>query len=193
MIFENAKKLQAYQSEDEKQVMLLYALWTQVSIHKSIDTLENIGLLVEPDSEKSGSIANHLYNALSANSKVICKLMNMSDDIARYEAFGDAVSDYSRQFPDLTINDVKKHFFETKYGEIRYDFMDGNEPVSVDAWFTEDDNEEGHVIAQIDQQTKRVKYLDNDASYDPYAQEIIHTVIRLLELPSEKVSFKSRG
>lgn len=46
--------------------MLLQTLWTQVSIHKTINTLENVGLLVEPDSKKSGSIANNLYNALSA-------------------------------------------------------------------------------------------------------------------------------
>lgn len=167
------------------EYMLLQALWTQVSIHKTINILENIGLLVEPDSEKSGSISNHLYNALSANSKVIYKLMDMSNDNTRYETFDGAMSDYCRQFPDSTIDDVKKHFFETKYREVRHDFMDGIEPVSIDAWFTDDDNEEGRVIAQIDQKTKRVKYLDNDASYDPYAQEIIHTAIRLLELPAD--------
>lgn len=171
--------------DTNSEYMLLQALWTQVSIHKTINTLENIGLLVEPDSEKSGSIANNLYNALSANSKILYKFMNMSDDIVRYEAFDAAISDYCQKHPNSTIDDVKRHFFETKYGEVRYDFMDGVEPVSIDAWFTEDDNEEGQVIANIDQKTKRVTYLDNDASYDPYAQEIIHTAIRLLELPSD--------
>ena len=63
--------------------------------------------------------------------------------------------------------------------------MDGIEPVSIDAWFTDDDNEEGQVIANIDQTTKQVTYLDDDASYDPYAQEIIRTAIRLLELPDD--------
>lgn len=165
--------------------MLLQALWTQVSIYKTINTLENIGLLVEPDSKKSGSIANNLYNALSANSKILYKFIDMSDDTARYEAFDDAISDYCRKRPNSTIDDVKRHFFETKYGEVRYDFMDGIEPVSIDAWFTDDDNEEGQVIANIDQTTKQVTYLDNDASYDPYAQEIIRTAIRLLELPDD--------
>lgn len=82
-----------------------------------------------------------------------------------------------------TENDVRNHFFETRYKEVRYDFMDGIAPVSIDAWLTDDDNEEGRVIAQIDQQTKHVKYLDNDARYDTYAQEIIRTAIRLLEVP----------
>lgn len=167
------------------EYMLVQALWTQVSIHRTINTLENIGLLVEPDSKKLGSIANNLYNALSANSKILYKFMNMSDDTARYEAFDAAISNYCRKRPNSTIEDVKKHFFETKYGEVRYDFMDGIEPVSIDAWFTDDDNEAGQVIANIDQTTKQVTYLDNDASYDPYAQEIIHTAIRLLELPND--------
>lgn len=173
--------------ERDKENMLLQALWTQISIYRTINTLENIGLLVEPDSEKLGSIANYLYNALSANSKVIYKLMGMSDDVARYEAFDAAMSDYIKILPAATvsIDDVKKHFFETKYGEVRYDFMDGIEPVSIDAWFTSDDNEEGHVIARINQKTKHVEYVDNDASYDPYAQEIIHTAIRLLELQTD--------
>lgn len=160
--------------------MLLQALYTQVSIHKSINTLEDIGLLVEPNSEKSGSIANHLYNALSANSNVICKLMVMSDDITRYEAFNSAILDYNRQFPNSTIDDIEEHFLETKYNEVRYDFMDGIKPVNIDAYLTDNDNEEGRVIAQIDQKTKCVRYLDNDASYDPYAQDIIHAAIGLL-------------
>lgn len=160
--------------------MLLQALCTQVSICKSINALKSIGLLLEPDAKKSGSIANYLYDALSANSKSIYRLMGMSDDIPRREAFDKAISDYSKQFPNATTDDIEKHFFETKYNEVRYDFMDGILPVSIDAYLTDDDNEEGRVIAQIDRKTKHVKYLDNDACYDPYAQDIIQAAIGLL-------------
>lgn len=62
----------------------------------------------------------------------------------------------------------------SKYGEIRNDFYDDEEQkVYIDAWFTEDDNEEGVVIAKVNYKTKEVEYLDNDAKTDSYAQEII--------------------
>lgn len=67
---------------------------------------------------------------------------------------------------------------ESKYGEIRCDFFDEIEGKwVVDAWYTADDNEEGVVIAYIDGNTGAVEYLDADARYDTYAQEIIAEVL----------------
>lgn len=164
----------------ENKELLLSALYTQVCIYQSINILEGIGLIVEPDSKESNSLPNHLYSALTSNSKIIYELMGITTDTARYEAFDSAINEYSKQCSCVTLENVRKHFFETKYGKVRYDFMDGIEPVSIDAWFTDDDNEEGQVIANIDQKTKQVTYLDNDASYDPYAQEIIQKVLQQL-------------
>lgn len=66
----------------------------------------------------------------------------------------------------------------SKYGEIRNDFYDDVEQkVYIDAWFTEDDNEEGVVIAKVNYKTKEVEYLDNDAKTDSYAQEIINETL----------------
>lgn len=66
----------------------------------------------------------------------------------------------------------------SKYGEIRNDFYDGEEQkVYIDAWFTEDDNEEGVVIAKVNYKTKEIEYLDNDAKTDSYAQEIINETL----------------
>lgn len=62
----------------------------------------------------------------------------------------------------------------SKWSEIRIDFFDTEENRwSVDAWETDDDNEEGSVIAKIDPKTKCVEYLDEDARTDSYAQEEI--------------------
>ena len=66
----------------------------------------------------------------------------------------------------------------SKYAEIRCDFFDDEEDKwFVDAWLTDDDNEEGFVIAKIDLATKTVEYLDADARYDEYAQEVIKEML----------------
>ena len=84
-------------------------------------------------------------------------------------------------------NDYKTHLDEkkfqapaittpTKYGEIRTNYNDETH-IYVDAWFTTNDNEEGTIIAKINMTDKSVIYLDDDAKTDPYAQEIIKTLI----------------
>ena len=67
----------------------------------------------------------------------------------------------------------------SKYAEIRNDFYDDEEQkVYIDAWLTEDDNEEGVVIAKVSYKTKEIEYLDNDAKTDSYAQEIINETLK---------------
>ena len=66
----------------------------------------------------------------------------------------------------------------SKYGEIRSDFYDADEKnVYIDAWLTDDDNEEGEVIAKVNYQTKEIEYIDDDARTDRYAQEVIGEVL----------------
>ena len=66
----------------------------------------------------------------------------------------------------------------SKWTEIRCDFYDNEEEKwFVDAWLTDDDNEEGTVIAKIDLGNKTVEYLDVDARYDEYAQEVIKEML----------------
>ena len=65
-----------------------------------------------------------------------------------------------------------------KWAEIRCDFYDNKEEkYFVDAWLTDDDNEEGTVIAKIDLGSKTVEYIDADARYDEYAQEVIKEML----------------
>ena len=66
----------------------------------------------------------------------------------------------------------------SKWMEIRCDFFDEEEEkYYVDAWLTDDDNEEGTVIAKIDLTAKTVEYLDEDAKTDEYAQEVIKEML----------------
>lgn len=66
----------------------------------------------------------------------------------------------------------------SKYAEVRSDFFDEIEEVqTVDAWMTSNDNEEGRVIAKVHLDTKQVEYIDADARYDDYAQEVISEVL----------------
>lgn len=66
----------------------------------------------------------------------------------------------------------------SKWAEIRCDFFDDEEEKwCVDAWLTDDDNEEGTIIAKIDLATKTIEYLDTDARYDEYAQEVIKEML----------------
>ena len=66
----------------------------------------------------------------------------------------------------------------SKWAEIRCDFYDDEEEKwFVDAWLTDNDNEEGTVIAKIDLATKKIEYIDVDARYDEYAQEVIKEML----------------
>jgi hypothetical protein len=67
----------------------------------------------------------------------------------------------------------------SKYAEIRNDFYDEQEQkVYIDAWFTDDDNEEGTVIAKVNYKTKEVEYLDDNAKTDKYAQAVINETLK---------------
>jgi hypothetical protein len=66
----------------------------------------------------------------------------------------------------------------SKWSEIRCDFYDEEEEkYFVEAWKTLNDNEKSEVIAKIDLANKTVEYLDNDAKYDEYAQEVINEML----------------
>lgn len=66
----------------------------------------------------------------------------------------------------------------SKWNDIRSTYFDENEEKQfVDAWKTDDDNEEGTVIAKIDLGDNTVEYLDEDAKTDEDAQAIINKVL----------------
>ena len=68
------------------------------------------------------------------------------------------------------------------YAEVRNDYYDSEEgKVFIDAWETDDGDEEGSVVAKVDVATKGVEYLDPAARTDPYAQELITDALRAIE------------
>lgn len=68
--------------------------------------------------------------------------------------------------------------------EIRAEYEEDG-VVFVDAWKTEDDNEQGTVIAKIfkEGESARITYLDERAKLDIYAQEVINEAIQKCGLP----------
>lgn len=59
---------------------------------------------------------------------------------------------------------------KTLWGEVRWDYLD--DIITIDAWLTDDDMEEGRVIAEIEADGE-IKYKDERAMSDPLAQEVI--------------------
>ena len=57
------------------------------------------------------------------------------------------------------------------WGEIRWDYV--GDFICIDAWLTDDDMEEGKVIAKIDLVSGELTYNDERAKTNGYAQEII--------------------
>lgn len=60
--------------------------------------------------------------------------------------------------------------------ELRDDYED-DDFVHIDAWETEDGDEQGKVIAKINMHTAEVTYLDDRARVDANAQELINAFI----------------
>lgn len=77
---------------------------------------------------------------------------------------------------------------ESIWMEIRNTYYDESEKcICIDGWTTDDDNEEGTVIAKIHTDNGFiVEYLDPRAVTDPYAQEIIRQTIEELEVDEEE-------
>lgn len=75
------------------------------------------------------------------------------------------------------------------WAEIKNDFEEvlesvGKRVIHIDAWETEDDNEEGKVIAKVIQSKSGniyVEYMDERAKVDTLAQEVIEETIQKLK------------
>ncbi len=71
---------------------------------------------------------------------------------------------------------VNRKDMENIWGEIRNDF-EIDDITTIDAWLTDDDNEEGTVIATVNRATGEIIYNDDRAKTDPLAQELIREVM----------------
>jgi len=63
------------------------------------------------------------------------------------------------------------------WSEIRNDFIDDQGIAHIDAYLTDDDMEQGKVIARVDTETGEIMYCDERARTDSYAQEMIKEIL----------------
>lgn len=104
------------------------------------------------------------------------------------EVTGEYYTRKATEFDGVGDPGEEKHM--SKWSEIRCDFINEDDGFwRVDAWLTDDDNEEGEVIAYIsDENPDIVIYHDNEARVDEYAQEIIKFMQKeLMDLIRERL------
>lgn len=68
---------------------------------------------------------------------------------------------------------VRPENIQPIWSEVKAEHED-EDKIYVDAWLSEDENENGTVIAKIDLVAKNVVYFDDRAKTDKYAQEVIN-------------------
>lgn len=66
------------------------------------------------------------------------------------------------------------------YTQVNNTYDNGEGYITIDAWRTDDENEEGKVIAVINKTTKEPYYIDNMARYSEMVQKAINEVINTL-------------
>lgn len=66
------------------------------------------------------------------------------------------------------------------YTEVRSNFMDNNE-IYIDAWKTDDDNEEGSTVARIDTEYGHLIWVNPQARFSRQVQEVVDEVLAEVE------------
>ena len=117
---------------------------------------------------------------------------HLLDDI-EYEA--DALSDYlSDTYEychfgfDVEVRNSEPTYVEckentnknSKYASIGKMPLEGKDKIYIAGWLTDDEDEDGEIIAAINISSNEVNYFDEDAKTDEYAQEIISDTLEAL-------------
>jgi len=85
-------------------------------------------------------------------------------------------------------------YFESKNSiwlAITSDYED-DEYIYFDAWETNNEDEDGEVIAKIDINKEKIIYIDDRAKIDNYAQEEIRNVINTYFTPEKRLEISIR-
>lgn len=80
----------------------------------------------------------------------------------------------------------------TTYAEVKTDHTDEDENVTyIDAFLTDDENEEGKVIAKVCRDTGKVFFMDNDQRWNPQISEAIVEILKEIEpdVPSSLIKY----
>ncbi len=109
------------------------------------------------------------YMEKAGQEEVVDRIYDTLDDMRR-----DDPSSAEYRYYEACLREAHGYEWESIWHEVRCTDMDEETHFwNVDAWQTDDDNEEGKVIAMIDDLTGRVIYLDPDARTDKMVQEVI--------------------
>ena len=162
------------------------AVRTQIELFIMIHTFEKLGFLVEPDSTDDRkhhplNVANHLYNALTSNGDLIHDILDITKTEDQ-ELFDARLLEFAEKSTFTTNEIIEQFLFGYHYAELRNNYIDEDtNEVYIDAWKTDDDSEEGTVVAKVNTKTHDITYLDAAAITDPEAQELIQDTIKELQ------------
>lgn len=152
----------------DKQKSTVRAIIAYMHINILSEKLASLGML-----GTSGLIPYHIDDAKEATFKVIRDAMNMNTNISRYAVFQSQIEKFSRDEKYFNASVLTDELFKKHYAYISSDYVEGN-IIHIDAWLTDNDNEEGVTIAKLNQDTLSVSYLTPEATYDIDAQKYIN-------------------
>lgn len=132
------------------------------------ETLNSFGML-----GASGLVPCHIENAKKAEFQVIRKAMDMNDSISRYSMFQSQIEKFSRDEKYLNVSTLADELLKRHYVYLSADYVENN-LIHIDAWLTNDDNEEGVTVATLNKDTLEVTYLVPDATYDMDFQKYVN-------------------
>lgn len=150
-----------------------------------IHTFEKLGFIVEPTSaddrkQQPMRVADNIYNALTSNANLIHSILNITKTEDQ-ELFDARLLEFAEKSTFTTNEIIEQFLFGSHYAELRNNYTDEDKnEVYIDAWKTDDDSEEGTVVAKINTKTYDITYLDAAAITDPEAQELIQDTSDLL-------------
>lgn len=132
------------------------------------ETLNSFGML-----GASGLVPCHIENAKKAEFQVIRKAMDMNDSISRYSMFQSQIEKFSRDEKYLNVSTLADELLKRHYVYLSADYVENN-LIHIDAWLTNDDNEEGVTVATLNKDTLAVTYLVPEATYDIDFQKYVN-------------------
>jgi len=108
-----------------------------------------------------GGVNNHNYCTLNKKEHITLEQILNSREVKQLKYFIDIAN-------------------ENVWSEIKVTEFD-DDIICVDGYISEDENEQGSVIAQINVNTKQIAYFNEKAKYNKYAQEIIREELELIK------------
>lgn len=121
----------------------------------------------------SSLVPRHVENAKEQSFTVVREAMNMNNNISRYSMFRSQIEKFSRDEKYLNVSTLADELLKRHYVYLSADYVENN-LIHIDAWLTNDDNEEGVTVATLNKDTLAVTYLVPEATYDIDFQKYVN-------------------